>query len=207
LHHQYADWLAAQGRLEEALAASSKAVELDPLVPIFLNGKANQLGNQGRIEEAIEIREAAYALAPELQMTTINLFRTYIAAGRLDEAEKLLDETRASALARVARDPAWDPEKDVQRIARAWIRLLRDPSQAQAIATELDEQDYARLQDLIADDIDTKFKQIEAALEKHVNGVDPVGQLRSVRFADHRKDPRYIRLLNKAGFDDEGNIR
>jgi TolB-like protein/Flp pilus assembly protein TadD len=207
VHYHYADWLGAVGRSEEALAAASKAVELDPLVPIFLNGKANRLSHLGRLDEAIDVRQAAYALAPELQLTTNNLFRTYIAAGRLDEAEKLLDETRASELARVARDPAWDSKKDAQRIRRAVIRLLRDPSQSQAIATELDEQDYARLQDLTADDIDTRFQQIEAALEQHVNGVDPVGQLRSVMFADYRKDPRYIRLLNKAGFDDEGNIR
>jgi TolB-like protein/Flp pilus assembly protein TadD len=207
VHFQYADWLGAVGLSDESLVSASKAVELDPLVPIFLNGKANALLRLGRLDEAIEVRQVAYALAPELQMTTGNLFSTYMLAGRLDEAEKLLDETRASELARAARDPASDPKKDVQRIRRAWIRLLRDPTQAQAIRNELDDEDYARLQDRMSDDINARFKNIEAALDKHVNGVDPVGQLRSNRFADYRKDPRYIKLLNKAGFDDEGNIR
>ncbi len=207
LLHQYADWLGAVGRSEEALAAASKAVELDPLAPIFLNGKANTLVAQRRIDEAIEIRQAAFALAPDLQMTTNNLFGTYVLAGRLDEAEKLLDQTRASDLARAQRDPAWDPRKGVQRLQRATIRLKRDPTQAEAIRKELGEQDFARLQLAISDDIDMQFKRIEAALAKHVNGVDPVVQLRSFRFAAYRKDPRYIRLLNKAGFDDQGNIR
>ena len=40
-----------------------------------------------------------------------------------------------------------------------------------------------------------------------MNGMDPIGTLRSARYAAYRNDPRYIRLLNKAGFDDEGNIR
>lgn len=207
LHHQYADWLGAMGRSDEALAASSKAVALDPLVPIYLNGKANTLAMMGRIDEAIDVRQAAYALAPELQMTTNNLLGTYLQAKRYDEAEKLLDETRASELARAARNPTWDPKKDVQRIRRARIRLLRDPSQAQAVRNELDDEDYARLQAAMADDIDTLFKNLETEFEKRVQGVDPVRRLRSYRFADYRKDPRYIRLLNKAGFDDEGNIR
>ena len=56
-------------------------------------------------------------------------------------------------------------------------------------------------------DVDISFKTLDAALEKHVNRVDPIGKLRSIYFADYRKDPRHIRLLNKAGFDDEGNIR
>jgi hypothetical protein len=44
-------------------------------------------------------------------------------------------------------------------------------------------------------------------MDSHYSGVDPVAELRSMRYADYRKDPRYIRLLNKAGFDDEGNIK
>ena len=57
------------------------------------------------------------------------------------------------------------------------------------------------------DDVDAQFKRFDEALERHVNGVDPLVQLRSVRYAEYRKDSRCIRLLNKAGFDDEGNIR
>ena len=90
---------------------------------------------------------------------------------------------------------------------RERIRLLRDPTQTQAVRNELNDEDYARLQLSMSDDIDSLFKNLETAFEKHVNGVDPVNQLRSYRFAEYRKDPRYIRLLNKAGFDDEGKIR
>jgi len=207
LQHQYADWLGAVGRLDDALAASSKAVALDPLVPIYLNGKGNALLRLGRLDEAIEVRQAAYALSPDLQMTTNNLFLTYILAKRYDEAEKLLDETLAADLARAKRNPDWDPKQDVQSGRRAILRLARDPTQLEVFRKELDAQNYAWLQSTLSDDIASQFKSVEVALEKHVNGVDPVGQLRSYLFANYRKDPRYIRLLNKAGFDDEGNIR
>ncbi len=207
VHFQYADWLGAVGRSDEAMASASKAVELDPLVPIFLNGKANAFVRLGRLDEAIEVRQAAYALAPELQMTTNNLFGTYLQAKRYDEAEKLLDETLPFDIARAKLDPKWDPKAGAQQGRRAMIRVARDPKQLEVVRKELDAQKYAWLQSALSDDIDTQFKNIETAFEKHVNGVDPVGQLRGYRFAEYRKDPRYIRLLNKAGFDDEGNVR
>ncbi len=207
VHHQYADWLAAVGRMDEALASGSRAVALDPLVPIYLINKAVLLSRLGRVDAQIEVLQTAIALAPDLTIAQSVLFSAYMKARRLDEAEKLLDETRASDLARAKLNPTWDPKRDVQQNRRARIRLLRDPTQAQAIRNELNDEDYARLQLSMSDDIDTLFKKLETDFEKHVSGVDPVMYLRSHRFAKHRKDPRYIRLLNKAGFDDEGNIR
>ncbi len=213
LNYQYADWLSAVGRSEEALAAANKAVALDPLVPIFLNGQANMLMWLGRVDEAIEVRQAAYALAPELQRTTENLFYTYLVAGRLDEAEAMLDEIRSSALAEANRDPTMGATEAAQRVGRTLIRVLRDPAQREAVRETLDDQEYAWLRVWLSqlgstpEDIDQQFKRFEEELDKHVNGVDPIVLLRSARYAAYRKDPRYIRLLNKAGFDDEGNIR
>lgn len=47
----------------------------------------------------------------------------------------------------------------------------------------------------------------EEKLEQRFYGVDTIGFLRNVRYAAYRNDPRYIQLLNMAGFDDEGNFR
>ncbi len=213
LQHQYADWLNAVGRTEEALAAASKAVELDPLVPIFLNGKANMLFHLGRLDEAIDVRQAAYALGPELPTTSSNLFLAYLRAGRLDEAENLLDQIRPSALAEAARDPTADTTRDPQRFRRGLIRVLRDPAQLAAVRAELDDEDEAQLRNALSrlgstpEDIDRQFKIFEEKLEQRVDGVDTIGFLRNVRYAAYRNDPRYVRLLNMAGFDDEGNFR
>jgi adenylate cyclase len=213
LQYQYADWLNAVGRTEDALAAASKAVALDPLVAIFLNGKANMLMHLGRLDESIGVRQAAYALAPELPTTGNNLFTAYLRAGRLDEAEKLLDQARSSDFAEAARDSIGDTIREAQRFRRGLIRVLRDPAQLEAVREELDDQDNARLRDALArlgstpEDIDRQFKIFEEKLDQRVDGVDTIGFLRNVRYAAYRKDPRYIRLLNKAGFDDQGNIR
>jgi TolB-like protein/Tfp pilus assembly protein PilF len=213
LNYQYADWLSAVGRSEEALAAANKAVALDPLVPIFLNGQAHMLMRLGRVDASIEVRQAAYALAPELRTTTENLFYFYLVAGRLDEAEAMLDEIRSSALAEANRDPTWGANEAVQRVGRALIRVLRDPAQREAVREALDDQEYAGLLFWLSqlgstpEDIDQQFRRFKEELDKHVNGVDPIVQLRSARYADYRKDPRYIRLLNMAGFDDEGDFR
>ena len=59
----------------------------------------------------------------------------------------------------------------------------------------------------MADDIDTAFEGLAVKFDKHVSGADPVIDLRRSKFDAYRKDPRYLRLLNKAGFDDEGKLR
>lgn len=204
VHYQYSDWLSATGRLEEALKSASKAVELDPLVPIFLNGKANALERLGRHEDALPVRQAAYALAPDVGLFRNNLFRSYLRTGRLDEAEKQLDQDRAAALVRAKRNGVVG---DPQRLPRAFIRLKRNPNLAEMIRKELGDKDFQFMQAWIGDDIDARFKGLAENMDRHYSGVDPVAELRSMRYADYRKDSRYIELLNKAGFDDEGNIR
>ncbi len=145
VHYQYSDWLSATGRLEEALKSASKAVELDPLVPIFLNGKANALERLGRNEEALRVRQAAYALAPDVGLFRNNLFRSYLRTDHLDEAEKLLDQDRAAALARAKRNGVVG---DPQRLPRAIIRLKRNPGLAETIRKELGDKDFQFMQAL-----------------------------------------------------------
>ena len=204
VHYQYSDWLSATGRLEEALKSASKAVELDPLVPIFLNGKANALERLRRNEEALPVRQAAYALAPEVGLFRRNLLRTYFETDRVDEAEKLLNQDRAAALARAKRNGVVG---DPQRLPRAIIRLKRNPGLTETIRKELGDEDFNAAQRWVGGSIDERLQGLIKSMDEHTSGVDPVAELRSMRYADYRKDPRYIRLLNKAGFDEEGNIR
>ncbi len=43
----------------------------------------------------------------------------YLRAGRIDEAEEMLDQIRPSALAEAARDPPGETTEDPQRVGRA----------------------------------------------------------------------------------------
>ena len=204
VHYNYADWLAAQGRLDEALQESQRTVALDPLVPIFLNGNANAFQDLSRDKEALALREAAYALAPSVLLISNNLVSAYIRAGRLEDAEKVLDQSHDAALAFAAHHGV---ETDPQSGYRLWIRAVRNPAFRQEVGKNTDDiERFNRLESALGD-INAAFATIQAAMDKHTSGVDPVIQLRSRKFDPYRKDPRYLRLLHQAGLDDTGNIQ
>jgi len=192
LLYSRSEWLAAMGRMEEGLAAARRAVELDPLVPVIVNGYANMLARTRRPAEAIAQYEAAHGLAPDLVITANNLARIYLTSGRIDDAERLLDFMKVPP----ARTPA----------LRAAIRLARDPSQREAIGKELGPAVLASaLAALGQFDLDWALADVDRQLALHQNGADPVILLRLQRFDGHRDDPRYIALLRKAGFDANGS--
>jgi TolB-like protein/tRNA A-37 threonylcarbamoyl transferase component Bud32 len=202
VHFAYSKWLGGVGRLEESLQAGTRAVELDPLVPIFLNGQAFGLVVLGRTEEQIPLMQAAYALAPELRYVGTNLFALYLRAGRLDDAEKLLDEARPAALAVGAR--TGNPD-EVQAIPRAALQLKRHPEQREAVRKQLTERQFRSVLTLIGD-VDARLAGLAEEFEAHTSGTDPVRILRSVDLDAYRKDPRVVRLYRKAGFDADGNL-
>ncbi len=87
-HQQYADLLAAMGRSDEALRSIRRAAALDPTSAIRQNNVGWILYQNGRVAESIPQLERASALDPALKMPYDNLHRSYLALGRLDEAER-----------------------------------------------------------------------------------------------------------------------
>lgn len=209
VYYHYSDWLAAMGRLEEALRSAQKAVTLDPLVPIFLNGKANALGRLGRNEEEVAVRRAAYALAPDVPLFSNNLLRAYFSTKRTDDIEKLLNETQARDATNTKGDGGDGFSSESRKNIRAYISLIRDPSQREAARKVIGDEGLKAFDNRnnTAYNIQKSFNGLETSINSHLSGVDPVAGLRSVQFDNYRNDPRYIKLLNKVGFDDEGNIR
>ncbi|OGT58812.1 MAG: hypothetical protein A3E01_00570 [Gammaproteobacteria bacterium RIFCSPHIGHO2_12_FULL_63_22] len=203
VYFEYAKWLGGIGRLEESLQASARAVELDPLTPMYLNGQAFSLGVLGRWEEQIPLMQAAYAVAPEMRYIGTNLFAVYLETGRLDDAEKLLDDTRAAAVA--AADRAGFTGES-QPIARAALKLKRHPEQREAVRKKLTDEQF-RIALALNGDLDARLTGVEAAFDAHTTGTDPLRSLRSVAFAAYKKDPRVVRMFRKAGFDADGKLR
>jgi hypothetical protein len=115
-----------------------------------------------------------------------------------------LDQNSAAVLASAKRSGFIG---DPLRIPRAMIRLERNPELAEIIRKELGDKDFQSMQAWIGNDIDLRFEGLTKSMDEHYSGVDSVAELRSMRYTEYRKDPRYIKLLNTAGFDDEGNIR
>ena len=199
----YTDWLYSTGKINEALQSAKKAVELDPLAPMPKNLYGYLLFYAGRNEEAIAQIEAGYALAPNVIYFSRNLIGPYLAAGRIDDAEKAFKNFINVLIANGASVNVIDTAK---RLNQAFSIVARDPAQYDSQRKSLGENG-STLAFLFPAHTDDLFINLGQQIDAHTSGADPVILLRSPYFDGHRKDPRYIRLLNKVGFDDEGNIR
>ena len=199
VYFAHSKWLGGLGRLEESLQANTRAIELDPLVPIFLNGQAFSLRVLGRNEEQIAPLRAAYAMAPGLGFIGPNLFRAYLETGRLDDAEKFLDQTRPADWAGLARTG------NPQIVARAALQLARHPEQRDVVRKQLTPEQFERAL-FVLGDVDANLAALERDIDLHASGTDPVRILHSVGFNAYRKDPRIVRMFRKAGLDADGKL-
>ena len=76
----------SRGRLEEAIAAYRRAIELNPDHAEAHNNLGNVLGEQGRLDEAIAAYHRAIALKPDLGRGPQQPGHRAEGQGRLDEA-------------------------------------------------------------------------------------------------------------------------
>jgi TolB-like protein len=197
----YTDWLGSQGRVDEALQAAQRAVALDSMAPMYRNLYGYLLNYSGRNEECVAQMEAGYALAPKVIYLVRNLSTCYIMTGRIDDADKLRDNLR-DALAASGENAAVIAKE--LAIHDAIVATARNPLQYAALAKSLG-TDGLVMARVFPSHIDDLFLYVEDGIGKHDGGSDPVVLLRSPLFANFRHDPRYVRLLKKAGFDAAGN--
>jgi DNA-binding winged helix-turn-helix (wHTH) protein/Tfp pilus assembly protein PilF len=90
---QFADWLALQGRFEEAIIEARTAESLDPLSPRARHDVASALRYAGRFEEASAQAQRALDLDPNFGPAHFTLGHAHLALGRLEEA---IEEFRRS---------------------------------------------------------------------------------------------------------------
>jgi eukaryotic-like serine/threonine-protein kinase len=85
-HFEYANYLTALGRLDEALAETKRTLELDPMTPLFNSGMADQLYSARRFDEAIEQDRKTLELDPSFAASHLGLGFSYAAKGMYREA-------------------------------------------------------------------------------------------------------------------------
>ncbi len=96
--HWYAcDYLALLGRLDEALAESIVATELDPLSPIIAESRAYILMLSRRYDESLEQFRKVAELDPYFYKSYTGPGRTYIQMGRYADAIGMLERGRLLA--------------------------------------------------------------------------------------------------------------
>ncbi|MGH8091603.1 MAG: tetratricopeptide repeat protein [Rudaea sp.] len=197
----YTDWLGSMGRADEALDAARRAVELDPKAPAPRNLYGYLLSYSGRYADSVVQLEAGHALAPDMKYINRNLVIAYAQAGRFDDAEKLIRTTLATLRSQGAdaADIAW-----FEHVTESMLTVARDPSRYDAVRRTLSDKDLfiSSLRPIHVDDL---FVFVRALFfDRPGTGTDGPAFLRSHVFDGLRKDPRYLRLLHQAGFDDAG---
>jgi serine/threonine protein kinase/tetratricopeptide (TPR) repeat protein len=85
-HFEYANYLIALGRSDQALAETKRTLELDPVNPLFNSGMADQLYLARRFDEAIEQDRKTLELDAGFLSSHEGLGFTYAAMGRYREA-------------------------------------------------------------------------------------------------------------------------
>jgi len=196
-HQQYAELLAATGRLDEALRSARRAVALDPTSAIRLNVLGYILMINDRREEAIPQLELAIVHGGEFVAPFNNLHRAYMAIGEYDRAEAIVrDEifprfwdTRIAAGVQVQNREELKAGFDAIRAGdRAAFDACCSPDAWQGVHY-IALGDTARAFDMV----------VESMLSQHRLRADGVGRLWIPEFSRFRSDPEFLEMLRYTG--------
>jgi serine/threonine-protein kinase len=195
-HEQYAWSLAAQGRLEEALAEMNRARELDPLSLLVNTGVGGILMYKRQTDEAIAQNRRTLELKPDFVVAHYGLGQMYLQKGRTADA---LDSFR-TALSLSGESP-----RILADLAHAYaaagrrdeaLRALARWKKATAGGAFVREEQEAHVRAALGER-DQALALLEKAYEHHSPGmvwlkVDP-------RFDSLRAEARFQRLLRRMG--------
>jgi TolB-like protein len=109
-HQQYAEYLGAVGRLDEALRSARRALELDATPVIKQNVVAYLLILNDRVADAAAFLEPLVAARPMIAYPYENLARAYLLLDDLDAAMAVLETAPADAFDR----------RQLEPLRRAW---------------------------------------------------------------------------------------
>ena len=195
-HHQYAMFLAALNRLDEALAEIRKAQELDPLSLIINTAVARILHFSRRFDEAIEQSRRTLELNPQFALGYFDIGVAYAQTGRFEEAAaafKKASELSGNEISRLNTEATTCAMMGDRERATELFEKLKELSKTQYVSPIV-----LAILPMLLGDLDTTFELIEKALEDKANAlvylnVEPF-------FDPLRADPRFAELIAKMGF-------
>ena len=194
-HQWYGLLAAAQGRMSEGRRELRRAIELDPLMPIFHHNLGWIEYWEGNYEEALAVTEGGLQFAPEFPWLQLGAGLTLLELGRPDEAIVHLRKGRELAgpasfataqlgygLARTGHTE--EARAILDESLRVAIRRYVPPTDFATICVGLGEHDEA-------------IRWLEEAYEVRDSWLLFMGTLRV--FAPLRGDPRFADLLRRIG--------
>lgn len=195
-YHWYAYHLAQIGRFDEAIAAGSKAVELDPL-SLGTNGELGAIYVYARrYDRAIVQLEKTVRMDPKFARGRTELAKAYLLSGDRQraraEAEQALATRTSDAIALGDIGYVYavtGRQRDARRIAADLVRRARTREDGTALAAAMVFAGLAELEPV--------FAWLDAAR----NPIDPqlAGFNVDPRFERVREDPRFRKLLATVG--------
>jgi len=197
-HSWYSQYLASQGRLDEARVEAKRARDLDPLSPYILQNVAHIAYYARQYDETIEYSRQAIELDPNYLWARWRRGAAYVMQSRFEEA--IEDGVRAAALSRRS-------SAALSYLGMAYGRAGRR-GEAQQVLSELIEMSHRTYVNpfsffsthLALGQNDQAFERLEEAVQSHLTGMifirvnpelDPI-----------RTDPRFKALVRHMGLSD-----
>jgi tetratricopeptide (TPR) repeat protein len=193
--HFYGNLLRNMGRTDEALAQKTRALVLDPLVPVLSESLAFTALSDGRLDEALHHVRNVLELDSTFGRAYSVLGLIHEAAGSFDDA--LRAHTRAQQLGTMAGSTGADVARVLVRLGREQeARQLLRQLEAEALSAGRFEPHVAALR-LALGDVHGALEWLELAYRGKHPGLRFIAS--DPRFAPLLGDPRYLDLLRRVG--------
>jgi TolB-like protein/Tfp pilus assembly protein PilF len=197
-HHYYSLLLAVQGKFDEGIAESERAVALDPIQPIVRNTRVFHLYIAGRYDEAMEYCRALVDFDPNLFASWSIMGSVLTELGRFAEAENAFRKANVlvggqstlilgSQGYALARDGRHDK-------AREMLDTLSGIKQSRYVSAQLIASIHSALGEL-----DTAFEWFERGFKERDHWVMYARHLPMLR--DMRPDPRFPDIIRRLRLD------
>ena len=195
-HHQYAMFLAALKRSDEALAEIRKAQELDPLSLIINTAVGRILHFSRRFEEAVEQGRRTLELDPRFALGYFDIGVAFGQIGKLEEsaaAFKKASELSGNEVSQLNTQAITCAMLGDRKRAMELFKQLKQLSKTKYISPMI-----LAILPMLLGDLDEAFELIDQAYAEKANAlvylnVEPF-------FDPLRSDPRYAQLIEKMGF-------
>ncbi len=186
-HQQYADLLAAVGRITEALRSARRAVELDPTAVSRLNTLCLVLVVDHELGEAKEVCRKAVAQGPAHLNPDYHLANINLALGDVDGAVEALRAGHRRV------NPPWD-ESLIDTFGAAWV--AKDTAVLETLRWPLMSADEWRLMG----DTTRALQALEWRFRRMPHKADDLHNVwRILPLAEARRDPRFTYILERLG--------
>jgi TolB-like protein/Flp pilus assembly protein TadD len=199
-HGDYAWFLLNRRRYEEALREIKRALDLDPLMPLFYGWSVGLHCAAGRLDEALRDFERARELDPTFGLPYFHAGVTYFLKGMHEKAVEVLQQG-----VKIAPHPGWaEGMISIIRLRqgdREEVRRVVDGMVAKRAQVNVSCMALAWAKSIIGD-LDAAFRWVERAIEEHDTLVGFVHIYTPLLAPQLASDPRYDALLERLDLSD-----